>query len=58
MADSLLKTKIHRLISDSGLPKSQRMLCPIVKVMQMRYRAVPKEQVRKAAKEVLAEEIF
>lgn len=53
MSDTQLKLKIDRLVIQSGFGKSEKMICPIMKIVQMRYKSVSKEQAYRLAKQVL-----
>ncbi|MBL1244014.1 MAG: hypothetical protein COA39_006430 [Sulfurimonas sp.] len=37
MSDTSLKAKIQMLISQSSYTKSDKLICPIVKIISMRY---------------------
>jgi len=53
MSNMELKIKVNRLVIQSGYEKSEALICPIMKIMKMRYKDVPHEQVSKVVKEVL-----
>jgi len=53
MSDVQLKSEIESLVKKSGYKKSKNLLCPIMKIISMRYRDVPKKQIHKAALSIL-----
>ncbi len=55
MSDLKLKLKIDRLVLQSGFPKKETMLCPLMKIVQMRHKEVDKQQALRVAKLVIEE---
>lgn len=53
MSDLQLKVKINRLVLQSGYEKSDNMICPIMKIIQMRYKDVLKNQALRVTKMAL-----
>ena len=53
MSDLQLQLKVDRLVLHSGFKKSQDMLVPIIKIIKMRHKEVPKIQALKVIKLVL-----
>ncbi len=53
MSDISLKLKIDRLVLQSGFAKKETMLCPLMKIVQMRHKDVDKQQALRVTKLVL-----
>lgn len=53
MSDFMIKSKIDKLVRESGLLKHPSMICSIVKIFQMRYPKVPSDTVCKMANKSL-----
>ena len=53
MSDIQLGVKIERIVAQSGFNKTSQMLCPIMKIIQMRYKDVTKEQALRVSKSIL-----
>ena len=53
MSDVQLLSEIENIIKKSGYSKSKKMLCPIVRIVSMRHKEIPKKQVLKVAKSIL-----
>jgi len=53
MSDSQLRLQINRLIIQSGFQKSEELLSPIVKIIQMRNSSFNREQVLRITKDAL-----
>lgn len=53
MSDVQLEVKISKLVAQSGFRKSDEMICPIMKIIQMRHKNISKDQVLRIAKSVL-----
>jgi len=53
MSDITLKLKIDRLVWQSGFAKKKTMLCPLMKIVQMRHKDVDKQQALRVTKLVL-----
>lgn len=53
MSDIQLKSEITLLVKTSGYKKSKSLLCPIMKIVSMRHKDIPQEQIYKVAKSVL-----
>jgi len=45
MSDSQLRIKVNRIIIQSGFEKSADLLSPIVKIINMRYSNIQRDQV-------------
>lgn len=54
MNDLHLRLKVTRIIAQSGCEKSSDLVCPILKVLQMRHKDLDKGQALKITKEVLS----
>ena len=55
MSDLKLKTKLNHLVLPSGFTNKENMLCPLRKIIQMRYKDVDKEQAFRVARLILEE---
>ncbi len=55
MSDIKLKLKLDRLVLQSGFSKKETMLCPLIKIIQMRHKDVDKQQALRVTKLVLDE---
>ncbi len=53
MSDIVLEIKVNRIVNQSGFKKSQNMLCPILKIIQMRHKDISKDQALRITKLVL-----
>lgn len=53
MIEDKLKQEIEDLIEKSGYEKSKSMLCPIVKIVSMRYKNVSHKEIVKVFNEIL-----
>jgi len=53
MSDKQLLSEIENIIKKSGYSRSKKMLCPIVRIVSMRYKEIPQKQVLKVAKSIL-----
>ena len=53
MSDMQLKIKVNRIVIHSGLKKSENMLCPIMKILQMRHKDFNKAQALRITKSIL-----
>jgi len=53
MSDMQLELKVNRLVIQSGFEKSKDMLCPIMKIIQMRHKDISKNQALRVTKLVL-----
>ena len=53
MSDIQLGIKVNRIVAQSGFEKSNEMLCPIMKIIQMRHKSISKDQALRVAKQVL-----
>jgi len=53
MSDLQLGVKVNRLIIHSGFDKTAELICPIMKIVQMRYKNVSKEQAYRVVKETI-----
>ncbi len=53
MSDIQLEIKINRMVNQSGFNKSQDMLCPIMRIIKMRYKDISKNQALRVVKSVL-----
>jgi hypothetical protein len=52
MSDIQLRSEIETLIKASGFEKSKSLICPITKIVSMRYRDVPQKQITKIARSI------
>ena len=55
MSDMKLKLKVDRLVLHSGFSKQETLLSPLMKIIQMRYKEVDKQQALRVTKLVLEE---
>ena len=53
MSDIQLEIKINRLVIHSGFKKSNDMISPIMKILQMRYKDFDKKQALRITKSLL-----
>jgi hypothetical protein len=53
MPDIQLKSEIECIIKKSGYSKSKKMLCPIMRIISMRYKDISQQQVFKITKSLL-----
>ena len=53
MSDMQLELKVKRIVTQSGFVKSKDMLCPIMKIIQMRHKDISKKQIIRVTKLVL-----
>ena len=53
MSDLQLGIKVKRLVIHSGFNKTEELVCPIMKIVQMRYKDVSKEQAYRVVKEII-----
>jgi len=53
MSDLQLGVKVERLVIHSGFDKTTELICPIMKIVQMRYKDVPKEQAYRVVKNTI-----
>ena len=53
MSDVQLEIKINRIITHSGFKKSDKLICPIIKILQMRHKDLDKSQALRVAKLIL-----
>jgi hypothetical protein len=53
MSDIQLEVKIHRIVAHSGYKKSNELICPIMKILQMRHKDLNKSQALRVAKSIL-----
>jgi len=52
MSNMELKIKMNRIVLHSGYEKTKQMMCPVIKIMRMRHKDVPSEQITKIAREI------
>ena len=45
MSDTILKSKIQALLHQSPYDKSAKLICPIVKIISMRYPYISKNKI-------------
>ncbi|WP_193150319.1 hypothetical protein [Sulfurimonas sediminis] len=45
MSDTILKSKIQALLHQSAYDKSVKLICPIVKILSMRYPYLSKNKI-------------
>lgn len=55
MSDNILKVKMDRIILHSGYEKSEKMICSLAKIAQMRHKEVTKEQALRVSHQLLKE---
>lgn len=53
MSDTRLKAKIQMLISQSSYTKSDKLICPIVKIISMRYPYLTHDKIYAITKSLL-----
>ena len=53
MSDLQLGVKVERLVIHSGFGKTEELICPIMKIIQMRYKDISKEQVHRVVKDTI-----
>ncbi|MFT5662306.1 MAG: hypothetical protein ACI9TV_002956 [Sulfurimonas sp.] len=53
MSDIELKSEITLLVNNSGYSKSKNMICPIMRIISMRYKNIPAQQIYKITKSIL-----
>ncbi len=53
MSDIQLEVKVNRIIAHSGFKKSNKLICPIMKILQMRHKDLDKLQALRVTKSVL-----
>lgn len=53
MSDKKLELEASRIIIQSGYSKSEELLSPLTKILQMRHREIPRNQALRVVKAVL-----
>jgi len=53
MSDLQLGVKVERLVIHSGFDKTEAMICPIMRIIKMRYKDVSKEQAYRVVKDTI-----
>lgn len=53
MSNSQIKLKVTRIVAQCGYEKSESLVSPVMKVLQMRHKDIDKKQALKIVKEVL-----
>lgn len=53
MSDIQLEIKVNRIVNQSGFKKSQNMLSPIMKIINMRHKDIDKKQALRVVKSIL-----
>ncbi len=53
MSDIHLKLEIQNIIQKSGYSKSNKMLCPIMKIVTMRHANISQQRLLRVTKHVL-----
>ncbi|MEA2051082.1 MAG: hypothetical protein U9O56_10195 [Campylobacterota bacterium] len=53
MSDIQLEIKINRLLGQSGYEKSEALITPIMKILQMRHKDLDKSQALRVSKSIL-----
>ena len=53
MSDMQMEVKINRIVAQSGYSKSNHLISPVMKVLQMRYRDLNKVQALRITKSIL-----
>ncbi|WP_298752203.1 MAG: hypothetical protein ACNI28_07975 [Arcobacter sp.] len=54
MSDLLLKREIRKMVRESGFEKNSKMVCSILKVLNMKHKNIDTNKAHKIASEVLA----
>ena len=54
MSDLLLKREIRKVVRESGFEKNSKLVCSIVKVLNMKYKNIDSQKAHKIVSEVLA----
>ena len=57
MSDNILRAEIKKVIRSSSLSVDYKMLCPIVKLLNMRYENIDNKQALQLTKEIITLEI-
>jgi len=55
MSDSVIKTHVEDIITTSGFEKSNKLLCPILKILHMRHKELNTFQAHRVTLQVLVE---
>lgn len=55
MSELYLKQEIRKLVRNSTFKADIKMVCPIVKIMNMKYENMDNEKIRKIASEVISQ---
>ncbi len=53
MSDVQVEIKVKRIIAHSGYEKNDNLLCPIMKILQMRHKDLDKVQAFRVTKSIL-----
>ena len=53
MSDIQLEVKINRIVAHSGLKKSDELICPVMKILQMRHKDLNKSQALRVTRNIL-----
>ncbi len=53
MSDIQLQSEIHNIIKKSGYSKSKKMLCPIMRIVSMRYINISQQQLLRVTNSML-----
>ncbi len=57
MSESILRAEIKKVIRTSSLSVDYKMLCPIVKLLNMKYENIDNKQALALTKEIITLEI-
>jgi len=57
MSDITMKKEIRGVIRNSGFEANQKMLCSIVRIMNMKYSHIDNKKVVSLANEILNEQV-
>lgn len=52
MSDLQLKSEIENIIKRSGYDNTKELRCPIIRIVTMRYRDMPRQQVLNVIKTI------
>lgn len=53
MADYMLRKEVNDILEELSMKKSKNLLCPILKVMQMRHHDLDLQQATKVIRDTL-----
>lgn len=58
MSEIYLKKEIKSIVRNAGIKADYKMVCPIIKIMNMKYENIDARKVRNIANEIISEEIL